>query len=170
MRTDHWVYGLLVAMFVTTPVEAGWNPIKDIKKLGRKIDEKVIRPTITKPLKDLKEEVIEEVTGTDKDDLIRETRAQYASSRRQLETTKVTINEEFAVAIREMDTAIADVEYIGIDPTRVRDENGDYINLVEKKAELVARRDSAIRAIDSNLSKLAQDETNAIRKIEKSYR
>lgn len=54
-----------IAMFVPSTSSAGWDPIKDIKKLGRKIDEGITQP-IRRGAEDVAEGAVDVVEGAGK--------------------------------------------------------------------------------------------------------
>ncbi|ETA51376.1 hypothetical protein [Ponticoccus alexandrii] len=54
-----------IALFVPSTASAGWDPIKDIKKLGRKIDKEITQP-IRRAVGDVAEGAVDVVEGTGK--------------------------------------------------------------------------------------------------------
>jgi hypothetical protein len=149
---------------------AGFDLGDELRNLGRSIDKNITQPFVAEPLKDIKEEAIEAVTGTDKGDLIRDTQAQYAASRREIETAIASAESQFSVAIGDLNDSIAEIEYMGIDPRRVRSEDGSLVDMVMIRDDLVAQRDAALRDLNANLASLSVDEAAAIRSIEETYR
>ncbi|MDW9620191.1 hypothetical protein [Sinorhizobium meliloti] len=128
---------------------------------------------VTRPgevVKDVKQTVIEEATGTDRSNLVQSTQEKFAATRRTLEAARQDTSSQFDKAIAELTSSIAEVESMGIDPHAVRSTDGTLTDLLRQRDELVAIRTEALNKIDDAVRALASQESQAINDINKSYR
>jgi hypothetical protein len=69
---------------------------------------------------------------------------------------------KFAEALAEVGVAIEQVGYYGIDPTRVRNEDGTFTNLIETMETIQAERDAVRSQFETAIQELKTERSNAV--------
>lgn len=148
--------------------EVGNLPGKVIKEADRTVNNVVKEGE--RAVKNIKEETIEIVTNTDRGEEERKVRQAYAETARELNAQRKHTQNEFEAALMALSDSIAKIEYVGINPRKVRSKDGKFIDLINERSELLVKRDNALSVIDETLAQLPHKEQAAIGEIRDTYR
>ncbi len=138
--------------------------VKEVVETPKKIEKELKRTP-----GNLKEIAVKVSTGKDKDDLINETRAKFGQARSALVASKSKVLSQFTPAFESITEAIGNAQYIGIDPSSVRQSDGSFIDLIAQKAKLVQVRDETLAQLDAEINKINQQENSAIQQIRNQF-
>lgn len=148
---------VLVLLVTQVPAaHAGWFKDTFVKPIEKGFDQ-------------LEEELKETMTGTDRQDEVDKVRARFADARQKLSVERANASSQFDGAITEMRANLERLEYMGIDPTRVRGEDGTLSDMVAQVAALEKTRNTTLAKLDAQLAQMDQQEAEAVRKVNASY-
>lgn len=83
----------------------------------------------------------------------------------KIEHQKEKMSETFDNALTCLDYGIQIVEYYGMNPELVRNEDGSSSNLISQRAQLVTELESAMTSLDNSVKQLATQREAALNKI-----
>jgi hypothetical protein len=121
-----------------------------------------------KPLKDKSEALSNKVSATkaaQTTEMSNGIHALFACYRTKLSQDRAAALAQFATGIAQLDGVIQSLRSQGADPTKVPGSDGSSTDLVQKQAELVTARGSALKQFDDALNTLDQSEKDSIAKL-----
>jgi hypothetical protein len=121
-----------------------------------------------KPLKDKAEAITNEVSATkaaQATEMGNAIHGLFVCFRTKLSQEREAASAQFTTGIAQMDGIIQSLRSQGADPTKLTASDGSTTDLVQKRTELAAARDSALKQFDDALSKLDQSEKDTIAKL-----
>lgn len=128
---------------------------------------------VAKPFEDAAQEfeegLKELMTGSDREDEVNKVRTEFSAARQKMRDERDLVALEFDRAIAELKTNLNRVVYMGIDPTRVRGEDGALVDLVAQLTSFEAKRFEVLGQIDRQIAALDQQEESAVSKVNAAY-